>query len=163
MKIKIGGKVMKNYNYKTPAKWPNLWLSGFEELLPSSIEDKKFLRSEVPYDVQETNEYYRLHLDVPGVDPKNIHVKVQEHTLSVSADESKEEKGWRQSRTFNTSFTLPAHVDAESISANVENGVMDIILPKKQTAQMKKIPVQSSSSQGFIEKVKNNLINTKKQ
>lgn len=145
---------MKTYNYRTPAKWPNLWLSDFEELLPSSLEDQKFFHSPVPYDVQETNEYYRLHLDVPGVDPKNIRVKVREQTLSVSADESKETKGWKQSRKFNTSFTLPTHVDAGKIEANVENGVMDIILPKKQTAQMKEIPVQSSSSEGFIEKVK---------
>ncbi|MDE0151869.1 MAG: Hsp20/alpha crystallin family protein [Bdellovibrionales bacterium] len=145
---------MKTYNYKTPVKWPSLWLSDFEELLPSSLEDQKLFHSGVPYDVQETNEYYRLQLDIPGVDPKNICVKVQEQTLSVSADENKKEKDWRQSRTFKTSFSLPTYVDAENISANVENGVMDIVLPKKQTAQIKEIPVQSHSSKGFIEKVK---------
>ena len=145
---------MKTYNYRTPVKWPSLWLSDLEELLPSSLEDQKFFHSPVPYDVQETNEYYRLHLDVPGVDPKNISVKVQEQTLSVSADENKEAKDWRQNRTFKTSFSLPTYIDSEKISANVENGVMDIILPKKQTAQIKEIPVQSHSSQGFIEKVK---------
>ena len=145
---------MKNYSYRTPVKWPNLWLSDFEELLPSSLEDQGFFHSGVLYDVQETNEYYRLHLDIPGVNPKNIRLKVQEQTLSVSADENKETTGWKQSRKFSTSFSLPVHVDAEKISANVENGIMDIILPKKQTAQIKEIPVQSSSSQGFIEKVK---------
>lgn len=148
---------MKNYIYRTPVKWPSLWLSDFEELLPSSMEDKKFFHSGVPYDVQETNEYYRLHLDVPGVDPKNIRLKVQEQTLSVSAAENKETKDVKQSRTFSTSFSLPTHVDASKIEANVENGVMDIILPKTQKAQMKEIPVQSSSSQGFIEKVKKQL------
>jgi len=145
---------MKTYNYKTPARWPNLWLSDFEDLLPSSMEDKKFFHSGVPYDAQETNEYYRLRLDVPGVDPKNIRMKAQEQTLSISAEENQEKKDWKQSRTFNTSFSLPTHVDASKIEANVENGVMDIVLPKKQTAQVKEIPVQSSSSQGFIEKVK---------
>ena len=145
---------MKTYNYKTPGKWPGLWWNSLEELLPSSMEDKDFCRSVVPYDVQETNEYYRLHLDIPGVDPKNIRLKIKEQILSVSTDESKETDNWKQSRSFNTSFSLPAYIDAEKISANVENGVMDIILPKKQTAQMKEIPVQSSSSQGFIDKVK---------
>ena len=145
---------MKTYNNKTPVKWPGLWLSDFEELWPSSTEEQKLCHSGIPYDVQETNEYYRLHLDVPGVDPKNIRLKVQEQTLSVSADDSKEKKHWRQHRAFSTSFSLPAYVDAGKISANVENGVMDIILPKKQTAQVKEIPIQSSSSEGFIEKVK---------
>ena len=145
---------MKTYNDKTPVKWPSLWWNSLEELLPAEMENRESTHSNIPYDVQETNEYYRLHLDIPGVDPKNIRLKIQEQTLSVSAAESKEANNWKQSRSFNTSFSLPAHVDAGKISANVENGVMDIILPKKQTAQVKEIPVQSSSSQGFIEKVK---------
>ncbi len=147
---------MKTYNYGTPIKQPSLWLSDFEELL-SSMEDKTFCGSSAPYSVQEANEYYRLHMDIPGVDPKNICLKVQDQTLSVSAGGKKETKNWRQSRTFNTSFSLPASVDAGKISANVENGVMDIILPKTQTAQAKEIPVQSNSAEGFIEKVKKQL------
>lgn len=145
---------MKTYNYKTPAKWPSLWWNSLEELLPAEMEEKELCHSSVPYDVQEKNEYYRLHLDIPGVDPKNIRLKIQEQTLSVSAAESKETNNWKQNRSFSTSFSLPAHISTEKISANVENGVMDIILPKKQTAQVKEIPVQSSPSQGFIEKVK---------
>ena len=147
---------------KQLSQWNHSWFNAFEDVLypffiqPALSENKKFSQK-VPYDVDETDEFYRLSLDIPGIDPKNIRLKVQENTLHISANEDKQNKNMKSHRQISTSFSLPYHVEASKISANVENGVMDIVLPKKKSAQLKEIPVQSNSAHGFFEKVKKQL------
>ena len=144
---------------KQLSQWNRSWFNDFEDVFypffiqPALSENKK-LSQRAPYDVHETDEFYQLSLDVPGIDPKNIQLKVQENTLHISTNE---DKNMKNQRSVSTSFSLPHHVDADKISANIENGVMDIVLPKKKSAQLKEIPVQSSSSHGFLEKVKKQL------
>ena len=152
-------------NSLTTKRDHSLW-SDFEEafypffMRPALPENKTFLQR-TPYNVHETDEFYQLSLDVPGVDPKQIQLKVQENTLFVSAKEDKESKSIKSCRSISTSFSLPHHVDISKIEANVENGVMDIVLPKKKEAQLKEISVQSTSSFGFLEKMKKQLTSKK--
>ena len=138
------------------------WFNDFEDIfypffIQPALSENKQLSQRVPYDVHETDDFYQLSLDIPGIDPKNIQLKVQENTLHISANEDKQSKNMKSQRRVSTSFSLPHHVEVSKISANMENGVMDIVLPKKKSAQLKEIPVQSSSSHGFLEKVKKQL------
>ena len=116
---------------------------------------------EISSDVEETDSYYCLSVDVPGIDPQNIKLKLQDQTFSVMAEEDSNDKNIKRKRSFHSSFTLPAHVDISKIEAHVENGVMDIILPKKQ-AFVRQIPVHSSSSKGFVKKIKQQLQSSNK-
>ena len=137
-------------------------MRDFEDFFPSLFgsEEGSFFR-EPSHRIEEEDQYYRLSLDVPGVDPKNIRLKFKEGILSISSGESSKEDSknstLRKSRSFKTSFSLPSSVDGSRVSANVENGVMDVILPKRKTEKAKEIPVGSYSSTSFFEKIKKQL------
>jgi HSP20 family protein len=86
---------------------------------------------------------------VPGIDEKDIDVRVENDTLTVHGErkiekEEKEENYRRVERqygSFTRTFTLPQTVDTENVSANYDKGVLKISLPKKAEAKPKQIKV----------------------
>ncbi|HTZ97073.1 MAG TPA: Hsp20/alpha crystallin family protein [Terriglobales bacterium] len=100
-------------------------------------------------DVYEDEHNVTLKIEVPGVDEKDIDVRVENHTLTVHGErkfekEEKEENYRRVERqygSFTRSFTLPNTVDTENVSANYEKGVLKIKLAKKAEAKPKQIKV----------------------
>src|SRR5215470_9725794 len=104
-------------------------------------------------DVYEDEHKITLKIEVPGIDEKDIDVRVDNNTLTVHGErkfekEEKEENYRRIERqygSFTRSFTLPQTVDAENVSANYEKGVLKITLPKKAEAKPKQIKVNVGS------------------
>jgi HSP20 family protein len=100
-------------------------------------------------DVYEDEHNVTLKIEVPGVDEKDIDVRIENNVLTVHGDrkfdkEEKEENFRRVERqygSFTRTFTLPATVDAEKISANYDKGILKIALPKKAEAKPKQIKV----------------------
>src|SRR5947207_10593379 len=92
-----------------------------------------------PVDIYEDEHNIILKVEVPGIDEKDIDVRVENTTLTVQGErkiekEEKEENFRRVERqygSFTRSFTLPSTVDLEQVSANYENGVLKIKLAKK--------------------------------
>jgi len=91
---------------------------------------------------------YHIEVDLPGVKKEDIHIDVSEdNILTISGDrktksEVKEEDYYRCESSygsFTRSFTLPANADAENISANSEDAVLEVVIPKmkeeKKTAR----------------------------
>jgi HSP20 family protein len=101
-------------------------------------------------DVKEEAERFLIRADVPGVDPKDIEVSVEDGVLTISGERKTEEReesaGWtrveRHAGRFQRSFTLPETVDAEGVSAKGEHGVLEISIPKLVKAAAKKIEVK---------------------
>jgi HSP20 family protein len=106
-----------------------------------------------PVDVYEDEHNVTLKIEVPGVDEKDIDVRIENNTLTVHGERSfeKEEKEEnfrrveRQYGSFTRSFTLPNTVDAEQIKANYEKGILKVSLPKKAEAKPKQIKVSIGS------------------
>ena len=102
-----------------------------------------------PADVLETAGDYRVQLDLPGIDPSAIRLEVEKDTLSVSAERrlaapAPGEEVHRRERptgTFARSFTLPSSVDAARVEARYEAGVLTVVLPKREEARARTIPV----------------------
>ena len=100
-------------------------------------------------DVYEDEHTVNLKIEVPGVDERNLDIRVENNTLTVHGErkfekEEKEENFRRVERqygSFTRSFTLPQAVDAENVSANYDKGVLKITLPKKAEAKPKQIKV----------------------
>jgi HSP20 family protein len=100
-------------------------------------------------DVYEDEHTVNLKIEVPGVDEKDLDIRVENNTLTVHGErkfekEEKEENFRRVERqygSFTRSFTLPQTVDAENVSANYDKGVLKITLPKKAEAKPKQIKV----------------------
>jgi HSP20 family protein len=89
-----------------------------------------------PLDVEETNEAYVIRCDVPGVDPKDIQLEVNNDMLTLKAE--------RKTPHVVTehSFELPKKVDASRIEAQVELGVLTLTLPKREEAKPRTIEVK---------------------
>ncbi len=105
--------------------------------------------SKIPaVNVVETADNYRLEVAAPGFSKEDFSVTADQDLLTISAKkESKTEETGKVTRRefsfeeFKRSFVLPDSVDAASISASYENGVLNVVLAKK--AEAKPVPVRT--------------------
>src|SRR4029079_3759545 len=89
-------------------------------------------------DVKENKEHFAILADVPGIEPKDIHLNVENGMLTIQGERKlqNEEKGanyYRTERSYGTfyrRFSLPDTADLEHISAKNKNGVLEITIPK---------------------------------
>ncbi|WP_103028083.1 Hsp20/alpha crystallin family protein [Salinibacter altiplanensis] len=101
-------------------------------------------------DLSETDDAFRLRLDVPGTTKDDITINLQNNTLTVSGERSSErqkegEEYVRVERAFGNfhrTFTLPDAVDPESVEATHEEGVLTIHVPKTKTSTRRQIEIQ---------------------
>ena len=101
-------------------------------------------------DIYEDAQKVMLKLEVPGIDQKDLDVRVENHTLTVKGErkfeaEEKEQNFHRIERrygSFYRAFTLPSTVDKDSVAANYNAGVLKLELKKKPEAQPKQIEIK---------------------
>jgi HSP20 family protein len=114
-----------------------------------------------PVDVYEDEHKIALKLEVPGIDEKDIDVRIEGNTLTVHGErkiekEEKEENFRRVERqygSFTRSFTLPSSVDLGQVSAHYDKGLLKIHLAKKAEAKPKQIKVNVGSEKTVEAKV----------
>ena len=102
-----------------------------------------------PVDVYEDEHSIQLKLEVPGIAEKDLDIRVENNTLTVSGErkfesDEKEENFHRVERrygSFTRSFSLPTTVNTEDIKADYEQGVLKVRLAKRQEAKPKQIKV----------------------
>jgi HSP20 family protein len=109
-----------------------------------------------PVDVRETKDDIRVQVELPGLDPENVDVQLENGVLRISGDkkqsleEGAEEGGYhlieRRYGRFERSFQVPASVDASKVTAKFEHGVLTIHLPKVETAKPRRVAVEVSSA-----------------
>ena len=112
-------------------------------------------------DIYEDSQKVVLKLEVPGVEEKDLDVRVENHTLTVKGErrfekEEKEENFHRIERSygsFTRSFALPNSVDPENIHADYVNGVLKIDLAKRAEAKPKQIKVNIGGQKSVEGKV----------
>jgi HSP20 family protein len=100
-------------------------------------------------DVYEDEHSVTLKIEVPGIDEKDIDVRIENNTLTVHGErkyeEQEKEENYRrierQYGSFTRSFTLPSTIDTNSVSANYDQGVLKIKLAKKAESKPKQIKV----------------------
>ena len=104
-------------------------------------------------DVYEDEHNVTLKIEVPGIEEKDIDVRIENNTLTVHGErkfekEEKEENYRRVERqygSFTRSFTLPNTVNTENVQANYDKGVLKNKLAKKAEAKPKQIKVNVGS------------------
>jgi HSP20 family protein len=102
-------------------------------------------------DIVEEKERFVLRADLPGVNPKDIDVNMENGVLSVSGQrntETAEESDGvhrleRTSGKFYRRFTLPDTANPEEISAKIENGILEVVIPKQARLKARRIAVQT--------------------
>lgn len=103
-----------------------------------------------PVDLFETEEEFVLTAELPGVERKQIDLQVKDHALLLKgqrnpgAEVSQQvyHRLERPSGVFERRFSLPGEIDAETIRANLSEGVLTVTLPKKQRpTQIRRVEV----------------------
>jgi HSP20 family protein len=103
-------------------------------------------------DIEEDDKAYLVTMDLPGLDKKEVDIKLDGDALTVSGEKKNEknEKGKNYHRIersygkFQRSFRLNDDVNREQIEAKFKNGVLHLTLPKAEKAQPKQIEVKVS-------------------
>jgi HSP20 family protein len=103
-------------------------------------------------DIYEQGSDIVLKAELPGVDPKDVDIRLENNVLSLRGqrkfeNEVKKENYHRVERsygTFSRSFTLPSVVDQNAIKAEFKDGILKVVLPKREEAKPKQISVSVS-------------------
>lgn len=108
------------------------------------------LPSGFPLDVIESDTEFVVKASVAGFDPENIDITYDDNTLSIKGEVKEENENAEEGKyhirersfgSFSRSITMPGVIDAENISADTDNGILVVHLPKKPETQPKKISV----------------------
>ena len=102
-------------------------------------------------DIKEEKDRFVIYADLPGVDPKDIEITMDQGVLTLKGERSEETKEEREgykrvervSGSFYRRFSLPDTADFDHIEAKGKNGVLEITLPKHEKVQARKITVKS--------------------
>ena len=133
---------------------PFAHLRQFEDSIARVLSEPQTNRPWSPsVDIYETDNELVLTSDLPGVDLKDIDVRVENQTLTLSGERSFEKKdstkGYhrieRSYGSFQRSFAVPNAFDTEKIGAEFKNGVLTVTLPKKEAAKPRQIKVAVQS------------------
>lgn len=101
-------------------------------------------------DIREEDNRFVIHADIPGVDPKDIEVHMENGILTIKGErrqETEEEReGYKRIErvrgSFFRRFSLPDTADAEAISAKARDGVLEVVIPKHEKQQPRRIQVE---------------------
>ena len=104
-----------------------------------------------PLDLSETNEMVVVRMEVPGIDPKDIHVQLKGAVLTVRGDkvrenERKDESYYRVERSYGSfvrTLQLPSSVREDKVNATFKNGLLTITLTKVPEAVGTTIPIKT--------------------
>ncbi|MGZ8224966.1 MAG: Hsp20/alpha crystallin family protein [Methylobacter sp.] len=100
-------------------------------------------------DIKEENDKFVLHADIPGVKPEEIEVSMENGVLTIKGEKkteaNTEREGYKRvERTYGSfyrRFSLPDTANADAINAKSKNGVLEIVIPKRESIKPKKINV----------------------
>jgi HSP20 family protein len=101
--------------------------------------------NQVPVNIRETDKTYEMEVVAPGLKKEDFSVSIADNMLTVSFEHRQEDKQQNKGegylrqeyrmQSFSRSFTLDDTIDADNISAQYQNGVLHLSLPKKEGAQ----------------------------
>ena len=142
---------------RTLMPWTRVTRPEMDRLLNRFLEDKLEAESSleaewVPYmDVSETKDSLMAKLEVPGMDPRDIQISLQENLLTIKGEKWQDQKEQdehyhRVERTygrFARSVRLPVTVDGSKVVATFKNGLLAITLPKTPTSKGTTIPIKA--------------------
>lgn len=113
--------------------------------------DLPMLREWVPsVDFSENDDAYTARFEIPGLEPKDVQVTLQNNVLTVKGEKKeemkeKDERFYRMERNygaFSRSIRLPAPVDGTKVNALFKNGVLTVTVPKGPEAKAATIPIK---------------------
>jgi HSP20 family protein len=107
-----------------------------------------------PVDIYENGDSLVLKAELPGINPDDVEIRVEGNTLYLKGErkfekEVKEQNYHRVERsygTFTRTFSLPNSIESDKVTANYQDGVLTLIMPKKEEAKPKTIKIDVSKN-----------------
>ena len=144
-------RMMKSFQHEfedfweTPSRWGHgmRWRHGFpmmpfkETMMPS-------------VDLEDRGKDFRLTVDLPGFNKENVEIEVSDDSVVIHAKKTIEEeekkrnyvRRERAAQTFYRRVPLPEEVRSDDAKANLNNGILEITLPKKEPKETKKLAIE---------------------
>ena len=105
-----------------------------------------------PVDIREEPQQFVIHVDLPGVDPKDIDVTLEKGELTIRGRRElavrDEKQGFRRveraSGEFYRRFSLPDTADSQAVKARHANGVLEVSIPKQAQVLPRKVTVEAA-------------------
>ena len=133
-------------------------LSLLDELLNGTMGMYGAASSTPDVDVIENKDNYVLSMDLPGLGENDVDISIKDNVLTIKSDAKEEKKDENKAKddnknhtvyllkerrrlNFARSFTLPKDADNDSITADFTNGVLDIVIGKKEAEKARKISI----------------------
>ncbi|HVF09706.1 MAG TPA: Hsp20/alpha crystallin family protein [Abditibacteriaceae bacterium] len=127
----------------------------FDQVDPTSFESSEGLSSGMfapAVDVKENAEAYTVAIEVPGVKQENLNLTLQDNVLIIRGhkEQAQEQSAGQYRRversygSFARSLALPRNVDANGVTANLQDGVLHVRLPKHETAKPRQINIAAT-------------------
>jgi len=120
------------------------------------LEEKEWLTEaandgQLTLDVYQTDKHIIIKSTIAGVEPEDLDISFNNGMITIKGERKEEEKVSKEDYfyqelywgTFSRSVILPTEVDTENIDAELKNGILVISLPKKESANQKKIKVKA--------------------
>jgi len=128
--------------------WPEDWFDKPRWGLRKWLEETPMIRTP-RMDIYEKDNNVIAEVELPGIDSKDIEVEVKDNVLRIEAkaEEKKEEKGkgyWRKesgTKYFKRQVALPAEVIGEKAEAEYKDGILKVMMPKKEIKKEEKKPI----------------------
>ncbi|RMH51128.1 MAG: Hsp20/alpha crystallin family protein [Zetaproteobacteria bacterium] len=100
-------------------------------------------------DIRETDDALLVQAELPGLEKKEVNLEIKEGVLTISGErryekDVNEDNVHRIERSygrFSRSFSLPNNIDTDKVHATMKNGVLEIRLPKRESAKARAITI----------------------
>lgn len=107
-------------------------------------------------DLAETEDSLVLTADLPGLSEDDVEIEVKDNVLKISGERSSSSEGKKENYhrversygSFSRSLTLPEGIDPESVSAEFENGVLEVTVPKPAERKPHRITIGRRTVEG---------------
>jgi HSP20 family protein len=117
--------------------------------LPPTVEGALWVPD---VDIEETDDAWIFEAEIPGAKSGDVNVELRENELSITGEiKQRERVGLLRRRTrrvgrFEFRVTLPGQVDAESIDASLDDGVLTVRVPKAEQSQPRRIEIHRGAN-----------------
>lgn len=131
------------YNYRKGYGLTPRTFGGMFEDMNKFFYDDNWSNTTAPVNIKETENGYELHLVAPGLKKEDFKINVDDNVLKISFEHKEENKSegdkWLRNeyrfRSFKRNFTLNENINAEGITARYNDGILNVMLPKKEATE----------------------------
>lgn len=124
----------------------NIWDTFFDRTPGRGYGVSEWLPS---LDVSETKNNYIVNAEIPGIDPKEVEISLNDNILTIKGEKKQEKEEENENYhviersygSFTRSLRLPGQIQGDKVKATYKNGILKITLPKTEEAKKKEIKV----------------------